>query len=97
MSAITTAEVRRLAKLANLAIPEADLERRARELDAIVGYVDQLSQVATDGVEPIANVAGLHTEGRPDVPGRMFTQAEALANAPSRNEVAFLVPKVVER
>ncbi len=94
---ITTADVQRLAKLANLAIPPADLERRARELGAIVGYVDQLAQVDTTGVAPVANVAGLDTRGRADEPGAMFTPAQALANAPQRNEVAFLVPKVVER
>ena len=94
---ITDADVRKLAKLAALHIPEADLPRRVKELDAIVGYVDQLSQVDTTGIAPIANVAGLDTRGRPDVPSAMFTPAQALANAPQRNEVAFLVPKVVER
>ena len=94
---ITDADVRKLAKLAALHIPEADLPKRVKELGAIVSYVDQLAQVDTAGVAPIANVAGLDTRGRDDVPGAMFTPAQALANAPARNDVAFLVPKVVER
>ncbi len=95
--AITEADVRHLAKLANLALSDADLQRMAVELEAIVGYVTQLQGVPTEGIEPVANIAGLSDVVRPDTPGLMLSQKAALANAPARNEVAFLVPKVVER
>ncbi|GDY14965.1 aspartyl/glutamyl-tRNA(Asn/Gln) amidotransferase subunit C [Planctomycetota bacterium] len=95
--AITVVEVRQLARLASLAVDEAEAQRLAGELQAIVGYVEQLSQVDTAGIAPVANVAGLSSVLRPDVPGPMFATAQVLANAPARNEVAILVPKVVER
>ncbi len=94
---ITADNVRHLAKLANLALPEDELVRMAGELEAIVGYVQQLQDVDTTGVEAIANVSGLATVVRPDVAGEMLTQREILALAPEHNEVAILVPKVVER
>jgi len=94
---ITDQDVRHLCKLASLGLDDGEISRMARELEAIVGYVRQLQEVDTAGVEPIANVAGLENITRPDVPAGMLSQREVLANAPSRNEVAILVPKVVER
>lgn len=95
--AITEADVRHLAKLANLAMSESDVKRMASELEAIVGYVAQLQSVDTVGIEAIANVAGLANVTRPDIPGPMLSQKDVLGNAPQRNDVAILVPKVVER
>ena len=95
--AITDQDVRHLCKLSSLALGDAEVSRMAKELEAIVGYVQQLQGVDTVGVEPIANVAGLENVTRPDVPVRMLDQRDVLANAPQKNEVAILVPKVVER
>ncbi len=95
--AISDQNVRHLAKLANLALDDAAVARMRGELEAIVGYVEQLQQVDTTGIAPVANVAGLVNVSRPDVPGHMFATKEVLANAPAKNEVAILVPKVVER
>jgi aspartyl-tRNA(Asn)/glutamyl-tRNA(Gln) amidotransferase subunit C len=95
--AITAQDVRHLGKLANIALADDEVTRFAAELEAIVGYVQQLQSVDTTGVEPIANVAGLVNVTRPDTPGQMLTQAQVLANAAQKNEVAILVPKVVER
>lgn len=94
---ISEEQVRHLAKLANLDLPAAEVSRYARELEAIVGYVEQLSQVDTRGVEPIANVAGLENVARADEPGGMLDTAKALAIAPQASASAYLVPKVVER
>lgn len=95
--AITENEVRHIAKLASLGLDDTGVARMARELEAIVGYVNQLAEVDTAGIEPIANVSGLVNVTRPDAAGPMLAQAAVLANAPARNEVAILVPKVVER
>lgn len=95
--AITEKDVRHLAKLASLGLDDAGVARMARELEAIVGYVDQLSQVDTAGVEPIANVSGLANVTRPDAAGPMLPLEAVLANAPARGADAILVPKVVER
>lgn len=95
--AITEKDVRHLAKLASLGLDDAGVARMARELEAIVGYVNQLSEVDTAGVEPVANVSGLANVTRPDVAGGMLAIDAVLANAPARNQNAILVPKVVER
>ncbi|HEX3134493.1 MAG TPA: Asp-tRNA(Asn)/Glu-tRNA(Gln) amidotransferase subunit GatC [Planctomycetota bacterium] len=94
---ITEQDVRHLCKLSNLAISDAEMQRMAGELEAIVGYVQQLQVVDTTGVEPIANVAGLVNVTRPDVAGQMLDQRQVLSNAPAKNDVAILVPKAVER
>jgi aspartyl-tRNA(Asn)/glutamyl-tRNA(Gln) amidotransferase subunit C len=95
--AITEKDVRHLCKLASLALSDAEMGRMAGELEAIVGYVQQLQGVDTTGIEPIANVAGLVNVTRPDRAGAMFDSRQVLANAPQKNEVAILVPKAVER
>jgi aspartyl-tRNA(Asn)/glutamyl-tRNA(Gln) amidotransferase subunit C len=95
--AITDQDVRHLCKLASLSLADADVTRMAKELEAIVGYVQQLQEVDTTGIEPIANVAGLVNVTRADIPGPLLSNAQVLANAPLKNEVAILVPKAVER
>lgn len=94
---ISEADVRKIAKLANLAVSDADVQRMTGELGNIVSYVEQLSEVDTTGVEAIAQVTGLVNVARPDQPKGMFSIKEVLANAPKADEVAFLVPKAVER
>jgi aspartyl-tRNA(Asn)/glutamyl-tRNA(Gln) amidotransferase subunit C len=95
--AITEDEVKHLAKLSQLSLSGDEIARMARELEAIVGYVAQLQAVDTTGVEAMANVAGAGDAARADVPWPMLSSREVLALAPQRNEVAILVPKVVER
>ena len=95
--AITETDVRKIAKLANLALSEADVQRMTGELSNIVSYVEQLRSVDTTGVEAIAQVTGLVNVARPDEPQAMFPVKQVLANAPKADEVAFLVPKAVER
>ncbi len=94
---ITEQDVRHLCKLSSLALSDAEVKRMAGELEAIVGYVQQLQSVDTTGIDPIATVAGLVNVPRPDEPGKMLDQRQVLANAPAKNDVAILVPKAVER
>jgi len=94
---ISEADVRKIAKLANLAVSDADVQRMTGDLGKIVTYVEQLSAVDTTGVEAIAQVTGLVNVARADQPKGMFTTKEVLANAPKADDVAFLVPKAVER
>ncbi|MHC5067843.1 MAG: Asp-tRNA(Asn)/Glu-tRNA(Gln) amidotransferase subunit GatC [Planctomycetota bacterium] len=95
--ALSEADVRKIAHLSRLALSDDEIHRATAELDAIVGYVEQLREVNTDGVEPVANVAGLVNVTRVDEPGAMLPPKQVLANAPQANEIAFLVPKAVER
>jgi aspartyl-tRNA(Asn)/glutamyl-tRNA(Gln) amidotransferase subunit C len=94
---ITETEVRHLAKLASLSLDDAAVQAMRDQLQAIVGYVEQLQEVDTDGVEPLFNISGVVNVTRADVPGPLIPTPTVLALAPARNEVAILVPKVVER
>lgn len=96
---ITPDEVLRIASLANLRLSPEDTARYARDLEEILSYVDQLNELDTSGVEPMAQV--LH-EGsvaplRPDTPGTSFEQSTALRCAPLSGAGHFKVPKVIER
>jgi len=90
-------KVRHVARLARLALDDEEIARMTGELQSIIAYVEQLREVDTSGVEPIANVAGLENVTRPDEPGPMLPIKEVLGNAPEADEIAFLVPKAVER
>ena len=96
---ITPEEVVKIARLANLRLSAEDTARYARDLEEILAYVEQLNELDTSGVEPMAQV--LH-EGnaaplRPDDPGVSFEQATALRCAPLSGAGQFKVPKVIER
>ena len=94
-------EVRWVAHLARLELSEAERETMTRQLAAIVGYVDQLRQVNTDGIEPLAHALSVHNVFRQDEPAPSLPVDEALANAPDRRADAggkqyYAVPAVLE-
>ena len=95
MSGIARDEVKRIAALARLSLPDAELDRLQRELGAILAYVETLSSVDTAGVEPTAHVIPLATPLRDDVPEPPMDPARAIANAPEASDSAFVVPKVI--
>jgi len=94
--AIDAATVRKVAKLARLNIAEDRLEPLAQELDGIVTWIEQLGEVATDGVEPMASAVDLKLPMREDVVTDGGDPARVLANAPLARDNFFVVPKVVE-
>jgi aspartyl-tRNA(Asn)/glutamyl-tRNA(Gln) amidotransferase subunit C len=89
-------EVKKVALLARLELGEADLARMAAQLSAVLDYVDQLKQVATDGVEPLAHPLNIHNIFREDEPGESLPVDAALANAPDRRDSFFGVPAVLD-
>jgi aspartyl-tRNA(Asn)/glutamyl-tRNA(Gln) amidotransferase subunit C len=91
---LSAEEVRKVADLARLELSEADIETMARQLSAVVEYINQLQQVNTDGVEPLAHALDLHDVFRDDVPGKSLSEDEALANAPARKDNFYGVPAV---
>jgi aspartyl-tRNA(Asn)/glutamyl-tRNA(Gln) amidotransferase subunit C len=95
MSGIAREEVKRIAALARLSLPDAEVDRLQRELGAILSYVETLAAVDTTGVEPTAHVIPLATPLREDVPEPAMDPARALANAPEASDSAFVVPKVI--
>ncbi len=91
---LTPDQVRKVAKLARLELPEAELPRMTEQLNSILGYVDQLQAVNTDGVEPLAHPLPVQNVFRDDAPQPSLPVDEALQNAPTRTGVYFGVPAV---
>ena len=96
MSRISREEVDRVVALARLSLDEDGLARMARELDAILGYVETLERVDTHGVAPTCHVIPLATPMREDVAVPPLDPQLAVSNAPQREKTAFVVPKVIE-
>ena len=89
-------DVKWVARLARLDLSDADLTRMTEQLSAILTYVDQLKQVPTDGVEPLAHPLNIHNIFREDEPGESLPVDAALANAPDRRDSFFGVPAVLD-
>lgn len=68
MSSIVEKDVEHIASLARIKFSENEKEKMARELGAILGYIDKLKEVDTDGVEPISNITGMENVLRKDEP-----------------------------
>lgn len=94
--ALDKTTVRNIAFLARIDVPEEELEHLAGELSKIIGFVEHLSEVNTDGVQPMASVAEITLPRRADAVTDGAYQDKVLANAPEADEGFFLVPKVVE-
>jgi aspartyl-tRNA(Asn)/glutamyl-tRNA(Gln) amidotransferase subunit C len=86
-----------VAHLARLNLSPAELDDMTRQLSAILDYVDQLRQVNTDDVEPLAHPLSVQNAFRPDEPDPSLPVNEALANAPSRQSDFFGVPAVFDQ
>jgi len=94
--AIDTDTVRKVAHLARIAVSEDELEPLAAELNAILGWIEQLGEVDVSGIEPMTTVTPMALKRRADVVTDGNRQADILANAPDACEGFFTVPKVVE-
>ena len=89
-------QVRHIAKLARIAMSEEELARLVPELNAIIGWVEQLGEVNTDGVEPLATVIDQKLRLRDDAVTDGDIRDDVLANAPDAQHGFFAVPKVIE-
>jgi len=95
---ITEQQVRYVADLANLKLTTDEVARMAREMDEILSHIDQLSELDTTGVEPMAQVLYPGGDGlRDDVEGATLPNAEVTANAAAAGAGFFKVPRVIER
>jgi aspartyl-tRNA(Asn)/glutamyl-tRNA(Gln) amidotransferase subunit C len=81
---LTPEQVRWVAHLARLEMTDAELATMTRQLGAILDYVNQLQQVNTDAVEPLAHPLPIHNVFRADEPAPSLPVDAALANAPDR-------------
>lgn len=88
--------VRKVARLARIAMPEERLEPMAKELNGILAWIEQLNEVDVDGVEPMTTPVEMKLPMRDDVVSDGNIRDQVLANAPRSEEGFFVVPKVVE-
>ncbi|HET9685892.1 MAG TPA: Asp-tRNA(Asn)/Glu-tRNA(Gln) amidotransferase subunit GatC, partial [Pseudolabrys sp.] len=82
--------------LARIAVAEEEVEHLRNELNAILAFVEQLSEVNVDGVEPMTSVTPMTMRKRADVVTDGGIPEDVLKNAPATEDNYFLVPKVVE-
>jgi aspartyl-tRNA(Asn)/glutamyl-tRNA(Gln) amidotransferase subunit C len=93
---VDLATVKRVARLARIAVSEEDAARMTGELNAILGFVEQLGEVDVEGVEPMTSVTPMQMKKRTDVVTDGNKADDIVANAPNSDRNFFLVPKVVE-
>ena len=88
-------DVRHVAKLSRLAIPETQIHRYAEQLEGILTYVAKITQVDIQGVEPTAHAVRMRNVMREDVVGPVLSVEQVLQNAPEADPPFFKVPKVI--
>ena len=93
---VDTATVRHIARLARIAVSDAEVEALAPELNNILGWVELLQEVDVSGVEPMTAVIPNQLRLRDDVVNDGNIREAVLANAPVAEHGFFAVPKVIE-
>ena len=93
---VSSQQVRHIAKLARIGMSDAEIEALVPELNNILGWVEQLAEVNTDGVEPLTAVIDQQLRLREDVVNDGDIRDDVLANAPEAQHGFFAVPKVIE-
>ena len=93
---VDTTTVKRVARLARIAVTDEHAEQLTGELNAILGFVEQLNEVDIENVEPMTSVVAVDMKKRLDAVTDGNKASDITANAPAAEENFFLVPKVVE-
>lgn len=88
--------VRRIARLARIAVTDEEVPHLQGELNAILAFVEQLGEVDVEGIEPMTSVTPMAMKKRPDGITDGDRAADIVANAPACEDDFFVVPKVVE-
>jgi aspartyl-tRNA(Asn)/glutamyl-tRNA(Gln) amidotransferase subunit C len=93
---VDAATVRRIAHLARIAVTDAEVPHLQDELNAMLAFVEQLSEVNVEGIEPMTSVMPMEMKKRSDVVTDGEIADDIVRNAPATEAHFFLVPKVVE-
>ena len=93
---VDAATVRKIASLARIAVTDGDVEAMVPELNNILGWIEQLGEVDTSGIEPMASVIPGHQRLRDDIVNDGDIRDAVLANAPQAEHGFYAVPKVIE-
>ena len=89
-------DVEHVARLARLALTDAELEKILEQLNGILAYIEKLNELDTDGVEPTSHAVPMVNVMRDDETGPCLPRDEALANAPDRAGEFFRVQRIIE-
>jgi aspartyl-tRNA(Asn)/glutamyl-tRNA(Gln) amidotransferase subunit C len=92
---LTRADVEKVSLLGRLRLSEAELDTMTTQLTRVVGYVEQLREVNTDGIQPMAHAVEMHNVFRDDALAPSLPRDAALANAPKRDSECYRVPAVL--
>ena len=94
--AVDAATVRRIAHLARIAVEDGEIEHLRGEINAILAFVEELSKVNVEGIEPMTSVTPMAMKKRADAVTDGGIAQDVIKNAPLSEDNFFLVPKVVE-
>jgi aspartyl-tRNA(Asn)/glutamyl-tRNA(Gln) amidotransferase subunit C len=94
---ISDKTVRDVAHLARLEFNELQLEKIKNDLNRMLGFVNKLDELNTEGIEPLIYISGESNVLREDVIANQVTQKEALKNAPKKDSDYFKAPKVIDK
>jgi aspartyl-tRNA(Asn)/glutamyl-tRNA(Gln) amidotransferase subunit C len=92
---LARADVEKVSLLGRLLLSPAELDTMTTQLTRVVGYVEQLNEVNTDGIEPMAHAVEMHNVFRDDLLAESLPREAALANAPKRESECYRVPAVL--
>ena len=93
---ITDETITYVAALTKLSLSAQEQEKAKEDLGRILGYIDTMNELVTDGVEPMSHVISLQNVFREDEVTNKEERENLLSNAPAQKDGAFLVPKTVE-
>lgn len=93
---VTKEDVRKVARLSRIAVPDEKLDQLADELTGIMGWIEQLNEVDVTGVEPMTSVVAAKLPLRDDIVTDGNISDQILANAPRAEDGFFVVPRSVE-
>ncbi len=94
---VDDALIDKLSRLSMLEFDDTEREQIKSDLEKMIGFIDQLKELDTEGIEPLLHMSGEINALRDDIPGKMLTKEEALQNAPMHDENFFLVPKAIKK
>ncbi len=94
---LSVSDVKKVAVLARLSIADGEMDKFVHQMASIVHFVETLSEVNTDGIEPMAHPMDIHSVLRSDLLRDSLPRDQALRNAPNQDGSCFLVPAVLTR
>lgn len=96
MARITKDQVKHVAHLARLSVTEEEVELFTEQLDAIIGFAEQLNELNTEGIEPTTHVLDVKNVLREDVVKESLNRSDTLKNAPDEQDGQVKVPSILE-